>query len=164
MTAVAQDTMAFALRPTYPYYLANRPQQPNADMEVTNKYTGEVATRVARADESVVREAIAAAVAAQPAMAALAAYERKAILMHVRRQDCYAARPWPRLSMRTCGRARWLHPRPCPQLVRQFEERHEELAQALCIEAGKPIKSVCWQLVVVVGGGVGEKAAHRDSS
>jgi len=26
------------------------------------------------------------------------------------------------------------------QLVRQFEERHEELAQALAIEAGKPIK------------------------
>jgi acyl-CoA reductase-like NAD-dependent aldehyde dehydrogenase len=44
-----------------------------------------VATRVARADESVVREAIGAAVAAQPAMAALPAYERKAILMHVRR-------------------------------------------------------------------------------
>ena len=29
------------LQTRYPYYLANRPQQPNADLEVTNKYTGE---------------------------------------------------------------------------------------------------------------------------
>ncbi len=29
-----------------PYYLANRPEQPHADLAVTDKYTGEVATGV----------------------------------------------------------------------------------------------------------------------
>ena len=38
------------LKPSYPYYLANRPELPNLDLEVTDKYTGEVATRVAMAD------------------------------------------------------------------------------------------------------------------
>jgi hypothetical protein len=38
------------LKPTYPYYLANKPVCANADLEVTDKYTGEVATRVAMAD------------------------------------------------------------------------------------------------------------------
>ncbi len=27
------------LKPTYPYYLANEAQQPNTDLEVTDKYT-----------------------------------------------------------------------------------------------------------------------------
>lgn len=47
---------------------------------------------MARADEATVREAIAAAVAAQPAMSAMPAYERKAVLMHVR---AAWARPCP---------------------------------------------------------------------
>ena len=34
----------------YPFYLANEAHQPNSDLEVTDKYTGEVATRVALAD------------------------------------------------------------------------------------------------------------------
>ena len=38
------------LRDSYPYYLANAPEAPNCDLEVTDKYTGEVATRVALAD------------------------------------------------------------------------------------------------------------------
>ena len=33
------------LKPTYPYYLANQAVQANTDLEVTDKYTGEVATR-----------------------------------------------------------------------------------------------------------------------
>lgn len=39
-----------ALRPTYPFYLANRAHQPNADLLVTDKYSGGVATRVAQAN------------------------------------------------------------------------------------------------------------------
>ena len=35
------------LKAAYPYYLANKPEQPNADLEVVDKYTGKVATRVA---------------------------------------------------------------------------------------------------------------------
>ena len=96
-----------ALAPTYPYFLANRPEAPNQDLEVLDKYSGEVATRVALADDAAIDRGIAAAVAATEPMAAMAAYERQAVLDHC---------------------------------VRRFQERFEELAMALCIEAGKPIK------------------------
>jgi len=95
------------LQETYPYYLANRPVAPNYDLEVLDKYSGEVATRVAMADEAAIDRAIAAAVEAAEPMARMAAYERQAVLMHC---------------------------------VARFQERAEELAEALCIEAGKPIR------------------------
>ncbi|MDX3884949.1 MAG: aldehyde dehydrogenase family protein [Sphingomonas sp.] len=96
-----------ALKPTYPLYVANAARQPNADLAVTDKFTGEVATRVALADQAVIEEGIAAAVEAAGPMARLAAYERQAILLHC---------------------------------VARFTERAEELAFALCVEAGKPIR------------------------
>lgn len=95
------------LRDTYPYWLANEARQPNTDLEVTDKYSGEVATRVALADEAAIDAGISAAVGAVDAMAAMAAYERKAVLDHC---------------------------------VARFGERAEELAMALCVEAGKPIR------------------------
>jgi acyl-CoA reductase-like NAD-dependent aldehyde dehydrogenase len=95
------------MRDRYPLYLANVPEQPNADLEVTDKYTGEVAARVALADRATIERAIAAADAAQPAMRRMAPYERKAVLEHC---------------------------------VRRFRERADELAQVLCVEAGKPIR------------------------
>lgn len=95
------------LRDTYPYWLANEARQPNTALEVTDKYSGEVATRVALADEAAIDAGIAAAVDAAAAMAAMAAYERKAVLDHC---------------------------------VIRFGERAEELAMALCVEAGKPIR------------------------
>ncbi len=70
------------LKPNYPYYLANQPVQPNADLEVTDKYSGAVVTRVALADEKAIDQAIASAVAATEAMAALPAYKRQAVLQH----------------------------------------------------------------------------------
>ncbi|MBZ4330042.1 aldehyde dehydrogenase family protein [Corallococcus sp. AS-1-12] len=91
----------------YPYYLANRPQQPNAELPVTDKYTGEVVTRVAVADAAAVEEAIAAAVRATGPMRKLAPYARQQVLEHC---------------------------------VRRFQERAEEFALALCIEAGKPLR------------------------
>lgn len=91
----------------YPYYLANRPQQPNADLAVTNKYSGELATRVALADAAVLDQAIAAAARAAAPMRRLAAWQRKAVLRH---------------------------------LAARCRERAAELAEALVIEAGKPIK------------------------
>jgi len=90
-----------------PFYLANRPEAPNRDLEVLDKYTGERATRVAMADSAAIDRAIAAATTAAPAMAELRAYERQAVLDHC---------------------------------VARFRERFDELAQALCIEAGKPIR------------------------
>lgn len=94
------------LKETYPYYLANEAVYANAELEVTDKYTGKVATRVALADASAIDAAIAAAVGAQKPLRALPAFRRQAILEHC---------------------------------VARFRERFDELAQALCIEAGKPI-------------------------
>src|SRR5262249_57176918 len=52
------------LQPTYPYWLAGKPAAPNHDLEVRDKYSGEVATRVALADAQAIDGAIAAAVEA----------------------------------------------------------------------------------------------------
>ncbi|MDJ0828935.1 MAG: aldehyde dehydrogenase family protein, partial [Desulfobacterales bacterium] len=91
----------------YPYYLANEAHQPNKDLEVTDKYSDEIATRVALADRRAIHEAIGAAVDATEPMRKLPPYERQKILNHC---------------------------------VVRFQERQDELALALCIEAGKPIK------------------------
>src|SRR3954469_15377652 len=96
-----------ALADTYPLYLANEAKQPNADLPVTDKYTGEVAFRVAMADAATIDAGISAAVEAAGPMARMAAYERQAVLQHC---------------------------------VDRFRARFDELAFALCVEAGKPIK------------------------
>ncbi len=95
------------LKPTYPYYLANQAMTPNTDLEVTDKYPGQVATRVAMADAKAIDAGIAAAVEAQEPCRKMAPYQRQAVLEHC---------------------------------VKRFRERYDELAMALCIEAGKPIK------------------------
>ncbi len=95
------------LKEKYPYYLASEAVYANTDLEVTDKYSGEVATRVAMADAKAIDAGIAAAVAAQEQMAAFPPFRRQAVLNHC---------------------------------VDRFTERAEELAVALCIEAGKPIK------------------------
>jgi len=95
------------LKPSYPLYLANEARAPNQDLEVTDKFTGQVATRVALADAATIDAAIAAAVEAAVPMARMAAYERQAVLMHC---------------------------------VKRFQERADELAFSLCVEAGKPIR------------------------
>lgn len=95
------------LQKSYPYYLANKAVFANEDLEVTDKYSGEVATRVALADAKAIDAAIAAADASQDALRKMAPYERQDILNHC---------------------------------VKRFQERFEEMALALCIEAGKPIK------------------------
>ncbi len=66
----------------YPYYLANEPLSPNADLVVTDKYSGEIYARVAMADPGAIDRGIAAAVEATGPMAAMAPYERKAVLDH----------------------------------------------------------------------------------
>lgn len=71
------------MRETWPYFLANQAEQPNADLEVLDKYTGRVATRVAQADAAAVDRAIAAAVEATEPMRRLRPYERREILQHV---------------------------------------------------------------------------------
>ena len=71
------------LKETYPLFLANKPQLPNSDLEVTNKYTGEVATRVALAGRETIDQAIAAAVKAADACRKMPSFARAAVLNHV---------------------------------------------------------------------------------
>ncbi len=70
------------LQDTYPYYLANEAVTPNTDLAVTDKYTGEVATRCALADAAAIDAGIAAAVEAAEPMAEMASYEKQAVLDH----------------------------------------------------------------------------------
>lgn len=95
------------LREIYPLYLNNKPAQPNADLVVLDKFTGQPAFKTALATPDIIEEAIAGAVRAAKPMAQLASYERQDILTHC---------------------------------VSRFKERADELAFALCVEAGKPIK------------------------
>ena len=71
-----------ALKESYPYYLAGEPLTPNLDLEVVDKFSGEVATRIPLADPAAIDQAIAAAQAAMGPCAAMAPYERQAILNH----------------------------------------------------------------------------------
>ncbi|MBX9898479.1 MAG: aldehyde dehydrogenase family protein [Qipengyuania sp.] len=99
--------MPVKLKSTYPLYLNNRAAQPNTDLAVTDKYTGEVAFRTALATPDIIEEGIAGAVRATEPMARLPAYERQGVLQHC---------------------------------VDRFKARFDELAYALCVEAGKPIR------------------------
>jgi acyl-CoA reductase-like NAD-dependent aldehyde dehydrogenase len=95
------------LKDVYPLYLNNEAKQPNADLEVTDKFTGKVAFRCAQADAATIDAGIQGAVDAAEPMARLPSYARQAVLQHC---------------------------------VDRFRERFDELAYALCVEAGKPIK------------------------
>ena len=95
------------LQQKYPLYLANEAYQPNTDLVVYDKFTGQVATKVALADSAIIEQAIEAADTAREPMAAMASFEKQEVLMHC---------------------------------VKRFQERFDELALSLCIEAGKPIK------------------------
>lgn len=96
-----------ALQSIYPLYLNNEAQQPNADLDVFDKFTGELAFRCALADAKTIDAGIQGAVEAAEPMAQMPAFERQAVLQHC---------------------------------VDRFRERFDELAFALCVEAGKPIK------------------------
>ena len=98
--------MIVKLKDVYPLYLNNKAAQPNTDLAVTDKFTGEVAFRTALATPDVIDEAIAGAVRATAPMAKLASFEKQDVLNHC---------------------------------VARFRERFDELAYALCVEAGKPI-------------------------
>lgn len=68
------------MKNTRPYFLANVPQSPNMDLKVTDKYTGEVAARVALADPAAIDQGIAGCVAAADRLAEMPPYERQNIL------------------------------------------------------------------------------------
>ena len=105
------------LRKTYPYYLANQPQQPNTDLAVLDKFSGKLATRVAVPDAKAVEKAIVAAVKATKPMRDFKPWARQAVLQHG---------------------------------AQRFTERRDELAEALCIEAGKPIKDAAGEVTRLI--------------
>ncbi|MGB7374058.1 aldehyde dehydrogenase family protein [Pontixanthobacter sp.] len=70
------------LKDTYPLYLNNKAAQPNTDLEVTDKFTGDVAFRTALATPEVIEEAIAGAQRAAGPMAQMASFEKQAVLQH----------------------------------------------------------------------------------
>ena len=74
--------MMVQLQSNYPLYLNNKAVQPNSDLKVTDKYTGEVAFTCALATPDVIDEAIAGAVRAAEPMARLASYEKQGVLDH----------------------------------------------------------------------------------
>lgn len=102
-----RSSAAPPFRERYPYYLASEPAYANDDLVVTNKYTGQPVTRVARADRATVESAIDAACRAFAATRRMGGFERRRVLEHV---------------------------------VRRIDQRSEEFAQALAVEAGKPIR------------------------
>ncbi len=67
---------------SWPCYVANRAEQPNDDLEVTDKYTGEVIAKVAMADPKTIDRAIGEAVKAAEPMRNMPAYERQDVLDH----------------------------------------------------------------------------------
>ncbi len=71
------------IKQRYPLYLANRPQQPNVDLDVVDKYTDEVASHVALADKAILEQAIAAAADAAAPMRRLPTWRRKTALQHL---------------------------------------------------------------------------------
>jgi acyl-CoA reductase-like NAD-dependent aldehyde dehydrogenase len=70
------------LEKTYPMYVGGEAVAPNHDLEIVDKFTGEVATRVPLADPATIERAIGLAADAVAPMAALHAYERQNVLMH----------------------------------------------------------------------------------
>ena len=95
------------MKGTYPFYLGSQPEEPNTDLKVCDKFSGELIASVALADRKDIDRAIESAVSARKPMAQTTPFERKAALDHC---------------------------------IKRFREREEELAEALCSEAGKPIK------------------------
>ncbi|EIL95252.1 aldehyde dehydrogenase family protein [Rhodanobacter spathiphylli] len=105
------------LNKTYPYYLANRPQTSKTMLDVRDKYSGKLATRVAVPDVKATGKAIAAAVKAARPMREFKPWARQAVLQHC---------------------------------VARFSERRDELAEALCIEAGKPIRDAAGEVTRLI--------------
>lgn len=70
------------LKDIYPLYLNNRAQQPNAELAVTDKFSGRIAFRTALATPDLIDAAIAGAVRAASPLARLASFERQEILNH----------------------------------------------------------------------------------
>lgn len=70
------------MKTEWPLFVANEPKQPNLDLEVTDKFSGDVVAKVAMADPDLISTGIAAAAEAAEPMRKLRAYERQEVLNH----------------------------------------------------------------------------------
>jgi acyl-CoA reductase-like NAD-dependent aldehyde dehydrogenase len=70
------------IKKKWPYYLANKPLEPNSDLVVTDKFTGEPAANVALADPATIEAGIQGCVAAAEPLAQMRPYQRQEILDH----------------------------------------------------------------------------------
>ncbi|MBX3184306.1 MAG: aldehyde dehydrogenase family protein [Polyangiaceae bacterium] len=87
-----ETSVTGSIQREWPLYVGGRAEQPNLDLAVTDKYSGEEVARVPLAGPEVIERAIAAAHRATEPMRRLEAYERQAILSHcVRRFEERAA-------------------------------------------------------------------------
>jgi acyl-CoA reductase-like NAD-dependent aldehyde dehydrogenase len=68
--------------PIHPLYLANRPETPNADLEVRDKFNDTIIAHIPLADAATIDRAIGAAQAAAPALRAMPSHARQAVLEH----------------------------------------------------------------------------------
>nr|5MZ5_A Chain A, ALDH21) [Physcomitrium patens]5MZ5_B Chain B, ALDH21) [Physcomitrium patens]5MZ5_C Chain C, ALDH21) [Physcomitrium patens]5MZ5_D Chain D, ALDH21) [Physcomitrium patens]5MZ8_A Chain A, aldehyde dehydrogenase 21 [Physcomitrium patens]5MZ8_B Chain B, aldehyde dehydrogenase 21 [Physcomitrium patens]5MZ8_C Chain C, aldehyde dehydrogenase 21 [Physcomitrium patens]5MZ8_D Chain D, aldehyde dehydrogenase 21 [Physcomitrium patens]5N5S_A Chain A, Aldehyde dehydrogenase 21 (ALDH21) [Physcom len=84
MVQKAKESSGDVTPKKYNIFLASKPVDGDRKwLDVTNKYTNDVAAKVPQATHKDIDDAIDAAVAAAPAMAAMGAYERKAVLEKV---------------------------------------------------------------------------------
>jgi acyl-CoA reductase-like NAD-dependent aldehyde dehydrogenase len=93
--------------PEHPFWLGGRAERSGRILDVINPFDGAAVARTWLAGPAELERAIAAAIAAAPAMRALAAYERAAILATA---------------------------------SAEIRRRRDEIARAIALEAGKPIK------------------------
>jgi acyl-CoA reductase-like NAD-dependent aldehyde dehydrogenase len=72
----------FSFPKQYPLYLANRPVTSGEWLDVADKFSLKTVTQVALADNTIINQAIEAAVKAEKSMAQLKAFQKQAILLH----------------------------------------------------------------------------------
>ncbi len=70
------------MKTVYPYYLANTARKSDVLLDVTDKYSGEVAFQVSIADKKAIFDAISAAEKAETEMRKLPSYVKQRILQH----------------------------------------------------------------------------------
>ena len=78
---------------TYTYYLAGRAESPNSDLEVIDKFSGEVAARVALAEDRLEEETLCSGTRRVTRQSTKAKAQALASLGSALRMRCFASSP-----------------------------------------------------------------------
>ena len=116
------------LKEVYPYYLGSEAVYANTDLAVHDKYSQDLACRVALAVEDVIEQAITKAVDASEAMRKFAAYQRRDVLEYCVEQ--FRARS-EELAYSLCVEAG----KPIKEFIEEIEELIETRSTLLLAEA-----------------------------